>query len=118
DLHAETDAAFTPQIRQQGFEQDYAALSGGEKSALALAYRLALNTLVRQTTPSLKENLLILDEPTDGFSKEQLSRMRSVLQEAGAGQILLVSHERELESLCDQVFLVEKRDGKSAIRPL
>ncbi len=118
DLQAEVDASFTPQIRQQGFEQDFAALSGGEKSALALAYRLALNTLVRQTTPSLKDNLLILDEPTDGFSKEQLSRMRQVLQEAGAQQILLVSHEKELEAFCDQVFLVEKHHGESRIKQL
>ncbi len=118
DISAEADASFTPQIKQQGFEQDFTALSGGEKSALALAYRLALNTLVRQTTPSLKDNLLILDEPTDGFSKEQLGRMRSVLQEAGAQQILLVSHERELEALCDQVFLVEKHHGNSTVRKL
>ncbi|MBI2445719.1 hypothetical protein HYV43_04995 [Candidatus Micrarchaeota archaeon] len=118
DLSAEVDASFTPQIRQQGFEQDFTALSGGEKSALALAYRLALNTLVRQTTPSLKHNLLILDEPTDGFSKEQLGRMRQVLQEAGAQQILLVSHERELEALCDQVFQVEKHGGESRIKEL
>lgn len=118
DLAAEVDASFTPQIRQQGFEQDFTALSGGEKSALALAYRLALNTLVRQTTPSLKHNLLILDEPTDGFSKEQLGRMRQVLQEAGAQQVLLVSHERELEALCDQVFQVEKHHGESRIKAL
>ena len=118
DLAAEVDGSFTPQIRQQGFEQDFAALSGGEKSALALAYRLALNTLVRQTTPSLKDNLLILDEPTDGFSKEQLGRMRQVLQEAGAQQILLVSHERELEALCDHVFLVEKHHGESVVKEL
>lgn len=118
DLAAEVDASFTPQIRQQGFEQDFTALSGGEKSALALAYRLALNTLVRQTTPSLKHNLLILDEPTDGFSKEQLGRMRQVLQEAGAQQILLVSHERELEALSDQVFSVEKHHGESQIKAL
>ncbi len=118
DLAAEVDASFTPQIRQQGFEQDFTALSGGEKSALALAYRLALNTLVRQTTPSLKHNLLILDEPTDGFSKEQLGRMRQVLQEAGAQQVLLVSHERELEALCDQVFQVEKHHGESRIKAI
>ncbi len=116
DLEAEVDESFTPAIRQQGFEQDYTALSGGEKSALALAYRLALNTLVRQTTPSLKENLLILDEPTDGFSKEQLGRMRDVLEETGAKQVIIVSHERELEGFCDKVLTVEKQHGKSTIR--
>ncbi len=118
DLEAEVDPSFTPCLRQQGFEQDYTALSGGEKSALALSYRLALNTVVRQTTPSLSHNLLILDEPTDGFSKEQLSRMRSVLSEAGAQQILLVSHERELEAFCDQVYSVQKSQGVSSVKAL
>ncbi|MBI5036810.1 AAA family ATPase [Candidatus Micrarchaeota archaeon] len=116
DLEAEVDESFTPVIEQQGFEQDYTALSGGEKSALALAYRLSLNTMVRQTTPSLKDNLLILDEPTDGFSKEQLSRMRTVLEEAGAKQVIIVSHERELEGFCDRVFSVQKEHGTSRIK--
>ncbi|MBI4360151.1 AAA family ATPase [Candidatus Micrarchaeota archaeon] len=118
DVDAEVDDAFTPQIQQQGYEQDWTALSGGEKSALALAYRLALNQLVRQTTPSLQNNLLMLDEPTDGFSKEQLSRMRDTLNAVGAKQVILVSHERELEAFCDQVYLVQKQDGRSTVKAL
>lgn len=118
DVDAEVDDAFTPKIEQQGYEQDWTALSGGEKSALALSYRLALNQLVRQTTPSLQNNLLMLDEPTDGFSKEQLARMRDTLNALNANQVILVSHERELEAFCDQVFLVQKHDGQSTIRAL
>lgn len=118
DVDAEVDDAFTPQVKQQGYEQDWTALSGGEKSALALSYRLALNELVRKTTPSLKNNLLMLDEPTDGFSKEQLSRMRDALNAVGAKQVILVSHERELEAFCDQVFLVEKHGGQSTVKAL
>jgi exonuclease SbcC len=114
-LSVRASEAFAPLVSQDGYEQDAAALSGGEKSALALAYRLALNKVVRGTTQSLKENLLILDEPTDGFSKEQLARMRDVLDAVGAEQVLLVSHERELESFADRVHRIIKEGGASKI---
>ncbi len=107
--------SFAPLVTQDGYEQDAQALSGGEKSALALAYRLALNKVVRGTTQSLRENLLILDEPTDGFSKEQLGRMRDVLEAVGAEQVLLVSHERELESFADRVHRIIKDGGNSRV---
>src|SRR3989338_5098795 len=37
------DENFAPVISQNGFETDYQNLSGGEKTSVALAYRLALN---------------------------------------------------------------------------
>jgi exonuclease SbcC len=59
---------------------------------------------------------LILDEPTDGFSKEQLFKVREILSELKCPQVIMVSHERELESFADQVFRVEKREGVSEIK--
>src|SRR3989344_554874 len=115
DLAVEAGAQFEPLVEINGYEHSYQTLSGGEKSALALAYRLALNALVKSVSASLPENLLILDEPTDGFSKEQLGRMRSVLDELNCKQVLLVSHERELEAFADKVFKVEKKDGVSQV---
>src|SRR5208337_3983760 len=35
------DEDFTPIVEQDGYEQDYNYLSGGEKTSLALAYRLS-----------------------------------------------------------------------------
>jgi len=37
---------FTPIIEYQDYEIDYAYLSGGERTAVALAYRLALNQVI------------------------------------------------------------------------
>ena len=71
---AKVDEEFTPVIQQDGLDQDVSYLSGGEKTSVALAYRLALNSVVRKESSGLESNLLILDEPTDGFSKEQLRR--------------------------------------------
>jgi exonuclease SbcC len=110
------DEDFTPTVLQDGYEQDYYYLSGGEKTSLALAYRLSLNTIVQKVSAGIKSNILILDEPTDGFSKEQLFKIRDILDELKCPQVVLVSHERELESFADQVMRVEKKDGVSQVR--
>lgn len=109
------DEEFTPIVEQDGFEQEINYLSGGEKTSTALAYRLALNSLVQKVSTGMHSNLLILDEPTDGFSKEQLFKVREILNELDCPQIIMVSHERELESFADNIFQIEKIDGVSEV---
>ncbi|MGZ4857074.1 MAG: AAA family ATPase [Methanobacteriaceae archaeon] len=106
---------FTPIVEQDGFEQDINYLSGGEKTSVALAYRLALNNIVQKVSTGMKSNILILDEPTDGFSKEQLFKVRDILNELDCPQIIIVSHERELESFADKIFRIEKVEGASEV---
>ncbi len=112
---ARIDEEFTPIVHQNGYEQDIYYLSGGEKTSVALAYRLALNTIVQRISTGMHSNLLILDEPTDGFSKEQLAKVREVLDEIQSPQVIIVSHEKELESFADQVFRITKVQGESKI---
>jgi exonuclease SbcC len=112
------DEEFTPLVEQDGYEQDYNYLSGGEKTSLALAYRLSLNTIVQKVSAGIKSNLLILDEPTDGFSKEQLFKIREILDELKCPQVIMVSHEKELESFAHQVMRIEKKNGISQINPI
>jgi exonuclease SbcC len=112
------DEEFTPLVEQDGYEQDYNYLSGGEKTSLALAYRLSLNTIVQKVSAGIKSNLLILDEPTDGFSKEQLFKIREILDELKCPQVIMVSHEKELESFAHQVMRIEKKNGISQIRSI
>ena len=109
------DENFTPIVNQDGYEQEIGYLSGGEKTSIALAYRLTLNSLMRKETDSMKSNLLILDEPTDGFSKNQLGKIREVLDELKSEQIILVSHEKELETYVDNIFQISKQNGLSKI---
>jgi len=109
------DEDFTPLVEQDGYEQNIEYLSGGEKTSIALSYRLTLNSMIRQETESLKSNLLILDEPTDGFSKTQLSKVRTVLQQLHSQQIILVSHEKELETYVDNIFYISKDGGSSHV---
>jgi exonuclease SbcC len=109
------DEDFTPIVNQDGYDQEIGYLSGGEKTSIALAYRLTLNSLMRKETESMKSNLLILDEPTDGFSKNQLGKIREVLDELKSEQIILVSHEKELEAYVDNIFQISKQDGISKV---
>lgn len=112
------DENFTPIVNQDGYDQEIGFLSGGEKTSVALAYRLTLNSLMRKEMESMKSNLLILDEPTDGFSKNQLGKIRELLEELKSDQIILVSHEKELETYVDNIFQISKSDGTSKISRL
>ena len=118
DLKVRVKEDFSPVIEREGYEQDYGQLSGGERTSVALAYRLALNTTVQETALGQEPNLLILDEPTDGFSKEQLGKFGDILTELNCPQVILVSHERELENLADRVIRIEKVNGESQISML
>jgi DNA repair protein SbcC/Rad50 len=108
------DEDFTPMVEQEGYEQDIDFLSGGERTSVALAYRLALSQMVQKFAEAGPSSL-ILDEPTDGFSKEQLGKMREILDEMANPQVIIVSHERELESFADQIYRVAKVQGESKI---
>jgi exonuclease SbcC len=115
ELVAVTDSSFSPAAQIRGVWTPAEALSGGERTSLALAYQLALSRVVR-SAGHLRLGSLLLDEPTDGFSPEQVESMGQLLEELGLPQILLVSHERELEGVAQRVVRVEKEDGRSVLR--
>ncbi len=115
DISVRVDEDFAPIIAQAGYELAFDSLSGGERTAVALAYRLAVNVMVKKVCEAMHSNLLMLDEPTDGFSKEQLSKLRDVLDELKCEQVIMVSHERELESFVDRVYRVRKEGTVSRI---
>lgn len=115
-MSVKLDNEFTPVIEQNGYETDYDFLSGGEKTGAALAYRLALNQVINNIMSSIKtRSIIILDEPTDGFSAEQLDNMRSVLDELSIGQIIIVSHEPKIESFVENVVRFEKSEHVSKV---
>jgi exonuclease SbcC len=115
DISVRVDDNFTPIIEQNGYEMEVDSLSGGEKTSVALAYRLALNVMVKKVCEAMQSNLLILDEPTDGFSREQLFRLRDILTELRCEQVIAVSHDSELEGFVDKIYRVTKEAGESKI---
>jgi exonuclease SbcC len=88
---------FQPIIYVNGYESPFEDLSGGEKSGLSLAYRLALNKIINERYQEVKtKDLLILDEPTDGFSQEQINRMQPIFEKLDTSQMIIISHDRNL----------------------
>ena len=108
------DDEFTPIIEQNGYETYVENLSGGEKTAVALSYRLALNKVINDIVTDIKtKDILMLDEPTDGFSSEQLDKVRDVLDQLNMQQVVIVSHESKIESFVDNVIRVGKEEHVS-----
>lgn len=116
NIEIRLDDEFTPIIEQNGYDIDVKNLSGGEKSSLAISYRLALKEIIENNISSQKLSLLILDEPTDGFSREQIDRLGNILREINLEQILIVSHDEKIESISDKVFYIEKINHESKIK--
>lgn len=111
------DQDFTPIIEQEDFTLDYDFLSGGERTAIALAYRLSLNQVINSLMSKINtKNLVMLDEPTDGFSEQQLDKMRDVLNELNAKQLIIVSHEDKIESFVENIIKFEKEGGITKVK--
>ena len=113
-FNVQIDENFTPLIIQNESEMDYSFLSGGERTAVALAYRLALNQTINSVLSNIKtKDIIILDEPTDGFSDLQLDKMRDVLSDLKIPQLIIVSHEQKVESFVNSVIRLKKEGDVS-----
>lgn len=116
DIDVRLDENFSPVVEQNGFDTEIKNLSGGEKSSLAVAYRLGLKKIIETNLANeQKLSLLILDEPTDGFSQQQVTRLGNILKESNLNQIILVSHDEKIESIADTVIRIEKINHVSKI---
>ncbi len=115
-LSARLDEEFTPLVEAEGFEIPIENLSGGEKTSCALAYRLALNMVINRLVSAIRtKDILILDEPTDGFSSEQLDKLRDVLLRLQLPQVIIVSHEDRIESFVQSVIRIQKEQHVSRV---
>ena len=116
NISVSIDDQFTPVIEQAGYQTEYQNLSGGEKTSVAFAYRLALNKVINSLVENIKtKDIIILDEPTDGFSMDQLDRIRDVLNELSLKQMIIVSHEPKIDTYVDSVIRFYKEGHVSRI---
>jgi len=116
NITARLDEKFTPIIEQDGYEIEFNDLSGGEKTSVALSYKLALNKVINDLISEINtKDFLILDEPTDGFSSEQLDKIKEILDSLKVKQIIIVSHESKIETFVDKVIRIEKNNNLSQI---
>ncbi|MDO8459925.1 MAG: AAA family ATPase [Nanoarchaeota archaeon] len=113
-LDSNIDENFTPIIIREGAEMEYEFLSGGERTAVALAYRLALNQTINSVLSKIQtRGIVILDEPTEGFSESQIQKIRDILEQLNASQLIIVSHESKIEGFVENVLRVTK-DGDTS----
>ena len=79
----------------------------------------ALKGLARLMKDKIREiktkDILMLDEPTEGFSTEQLDKIRIVLEQLNIKQVIIVSHETKIESFVDNVIRINKNEQISSI---
>ena len=87
-------------------------VSGGEKIAIALSLRLAITQVMSQGNIET----ILLDEPTihlDSFRRQELInvlRSMSIIP-----QMIIVTHDSELETAADTLIKISKDDGISRI---
>jgi len=102
-----------------GEEVTISTLSGGEKTSVALSYRLALADIAAQIGGIQESELLMLDEPTTGFDAEDVRALPEALANLKTiPQILIVTHAEELKEAADYKFEVTKESGISRLKLL
>ena len=107
---------FQPIINVNGYDSPFHDLSGGEKSAISLAYRLGLTKIINERYQDVKtKDLLILDEPTDGFSQQQVNRMQEIFDTLNTAQMIIISHERSLDSFITDIFTFKKSNHQTKV---
>ncbi|MEN2974917.1 MAG: AAA family ATPase [Candidatus Caldarchaeales archaeon] len=98
-------------------EQTLETLSGGEKIAIALILRLS----IAASLAGEAFELIIMDEPTIHLDSERRRELINMFKKFRGGkriipQVILVSHDRELEEAADEVFEVVRSEGISKIK--
>jgi len=118
-LKVRIDENYTPIIEgEEGYERSTLNLSGGERTFLALAYRLGIGQLLMHLKSGRKLSMLLLDEPTESLGREdgsidRLAEMISRLKTVE--QIIAVTHSEAFAEKADRVIRVEKINGESRI---
>ena len=104
---------FEVKLKTRSGEKNVGMLSGGERVALALAYRLAL-----ARTAAGRLEMMILDEPTVHLDEERRKELIDIIRYGvgalGLTQLIIVSHDAEIVDAADHV--VEVRRGAEGSR--
>lgn len=93
-------------------ESSMSMVSGGEKIAIALALRLGIT----QAMANGELDTILLDEPTIHLDASRKHELINLLKEMSAlPQMIIVTHEAQLENAADNLIKVEKENGISRV---
>ena len=104
------------EISQNGQTESIDMLSGGEKTALSIALRLALAKYVMENIKTM-----IMDEPTTYLDQDRRSNLKDIIQytfsseDAPVPQMIIVTHHTDLYTAADNVLEVVKQNGNSTV---
>ncbi|WP_458404782.1 AAA family ATPase [Methanobrevibacter sp.] len=93
-------------------ESSISMVSGGEKIAIALALRLGIT----QAMANGELDTILLDEPTIHLDSSRKHELINLLKEMSSlPQMIIVTHEAQLENAADNLIKVEKENGISRV---
>ncbi len=96
---------------------DVARVSGGEKTCVALSFRVALASLYTKET-----RFLILDEPTHNLDEEGIARLSKALEKFLPGlinQTIVISHDQSLCAVSwNKNYVIENKEGVSVVKEM
>ena len=93
-------------------ESSISMVSGGEKIAIALALRLGIT----QAMANGELDTILLDEPTIHLDSSRKHELINLLKDmTSLPQMIIVTHETDLENAADNLIKVEKENGISKI---
>jgi exonuclease SbcC len=111
------DEDFNPSLLGPAGEQSIDSISGGERVAVALALRLA----IAKALAGERLEFMVLDEPTAHLDEERRRELVEVLRRTFKEeprvlpQLIVVTHEREVEDAADAVYYVTREAGFSKV---
>lgn len=113
DFSVELTEDMDLEIERDGQTLSLNSLSGGERTLLAIISRIAL----AQMMSGKRVSVLILDEPTEYLDSEARKTVFQVIREVAEyiDQIIVVTHDPEVEDIADLLIHVEKRGGVSRV---
>ena len=116
DYDIDIDNNYNVIITAGNEKMDARSLSGGEKTSVAIAYRLALSSLASILGGIGKNEIIIMDEPTSGLDKEDINALTNAITKiTDLKQIIIVTHEDNMKNIADKVIKLKKESGVSSI---
>jgi len=97
-----------------GYDLNVNSLSGGEKTALSLAIRLAIAQML-----DIKFKIFILDEPTDGMDNERIESLGELfynfIKYNPDYQLIVITHEEEIAQMGYYRVHLERKNNRSYV---
>ncbi|MHB8360950.1 MAG: hypothetical protein ACYDDC_04010, partial [Thermoplasmataceae archaeon] len=105
------------EVFQNGSVKELQQLSGGERTAVAIALRMAM---ARYLISNI--SVLLMDEPTNFLDEDRRNDLKDIIKyslrdEVIVPQLIVITHHSELTTAADVSYTVESKNGFSNVTP-